>query len=222
MVDLRGDRFDDTTYATSVGLIARYIPESKTFCHILGANIYYDWRQGNVGYFNQIGAGIEILGRRWDFRANAYVPLGAKRHVHRCVFDDYIGDYYVIDSQYEKVSYGFNGEVGYYLVRGKDFLLYAAAGPYYIAGNSCTVNTRGGMIRLKPMYRDFVAVDARYSHDPLFRNIWQVAVVFNIPLYAISKTNRPPCGLKDQQIYQPVERFEVMPMTRCQRWETNY
>ncbi len=222
MIDLRLDRFDNVTYSSSVGLIARYIPESNAFCHMLGANLYYDFRQGSVGYFNQIGVGVEVLGRRWDFRANAYIPVGPRHQVHKCLYDDYIGPYYAIDIQNELVSYGFNGEVGYYFVRGKDFLLYGAAGPYYIAGRKYHDKTRGGMIRIKPMYRDFAAVEVMFSHDPLFNNIWQVNFSINLPLYELSKTNRPPCGLKNQQIYQPVQRFEVMPLSRCDCWETNY
>ena len=222
-LDLRGHRFDNNTYAANVGIGGRYVPKNDSgFCEMLGLNIYYDYRQGCVGYYQQIGAGIEVLGRRWDFRANAYAPFGARRHIKTCFFNDYEGDFFAKRQDIESVSYSFNGEVGYLAINGKNFSFYMAGGPYFLARGRCCTSTVGVEARIRPKYRDYVALDLSARYDDLFGTIWQASIIFTLPLYQISNLNERPCGLRDWQIYQPVERFEVMPLSKRSCWETNF
>ena len=222
MLDLRGHRFDDNTYAANVGVIGRYIPSPELFCYILGLNAYYDYRQGGLGYFQQVGAGAEILGKRWDFRANAYVPFGGKKNTKNCVFDDFEGGFVITNSFLEEVSYSFNAEVGYLAVNSKNFLFYTAIGPYYIAGRKCDWTTAGVKARIRPQYKDYFAIDFSVSYDSLFKTIYQGAFIVYVPLYQIVNQNKRPCGITDRQIYQPVERFEVMPLMRQSCWHSNF
>ena len=47
----------------------------------LGAYGYWDHRRsGNGNFFDQATLGAEALGRDWDFRANAYVPVGTRAY----------------------------------------------------------------------------------------------------------------------------------------------
>jgi len=222
MLDLRGHRFDDNTYAANIGVIARYIPTPNTFCYILGLNAYYDYRQGGLGYFQQAGVGIEILGKRWDIRANAYVPFGGKTNTKACVFDDYLGGYVITNNFLEEISYSFNAEVGYLAINSKNILFYAAIGPYYIAGRKCDTTTAGGKFRIRPQYKDYFAIDLSVSHDSIFETIYQAEFIIYLPLYQIANQKRSPCGITDRQIYQPVERFEVMPLMRQNCWNSNF
>lgn len=220
MIDLRGHRFDNNTYAANVGLVARYIP--KSFCELLGANVYYDFRQGKIGNFQQIGVGIEILGKRWDFRANGYIPISTKKRVRKCLFDDYTDGFFMMDRRTESISYGYNAEIGCLAVRTDTFLLYLAGGPYYITGRKCHEKTRGGEVRMRPQYKDYVALDLRLSHDPVFETVFQAQIIVSIPLYQITGQNKNHCGITDRQIYQPVERFEVMPIGKCRCVQANF
>jgi hypothetical protein len=218
MIDLRGHRFDSTFYSANVGVGGRFVPDGcDCYCKILGFNAFYDWRQGCLGYFEQLGVGLEVLGKRWDIRGNVYVPFGPKKHHRRCLFNGYEDDFFYQEDIFEAVSYAFNAEVGVYLYYGCDFSLYLAGGPYYIAGRQCVDKTRGGEIRLKPQYQDFLALDFSYRYDSLFHSIWQAEIAVYVPLYILKNQNCRPCGLRDWQIYQPIERFEVMPIgyRRC-------
>ena len=222
MLDLRGHRFDNNRYAANVGLAGRYIPKSNGFCQILGFNTFWDWRQGHKGTYNQLGAGLEVLGKRWDFRANGYAPIGVKRRKTKCVFDQYEGGYFAIHRECEFTSYGFNAEVGYYAVRSDNFFLYAAIGPYYLV-RKCHDRTRGGMFRIRPQYKDYLAIDASVSYDSVFKTVYQAQIIFYLPLYQLSKKgNQRPCNLTDYQIYQPIERFEVMPLGKRSCWQRNF
>jgi hypothetical protein len=222
MLDLRGHRFDNTKYASNVGFVGRYIPE--TFCQILGVNAYWDYRQGSWGGFHQLGVGIEVLGKRLDFRANGYIPLSTTERVKTCVFDDYIGDYVITRRKIEFVSYGYNAEVGYLAVRSNSFLLYGAASLYYLSGRGINTDTRGGKFRLRPQYKDYFAVDLSVSYDNIFRTVYQAEIILSIPLYQIAsyKYKKSPCGITDRQVYQPVERYEIMPIGKKCCWKTNF
>lgn len=224
LLDLRGHRFDNNTYAANAGVGGRYIPDPglDKFCEILGFNAYYDFRQGCIGYYQQVGLGLEVLGRRWDLRANAYAPFGKRRHISRCVFDDYDGDYYAIRDSIESISYSFNAELGFLLLDKNNFTLYAAGGPYFLARAKCNDGVPGGEIRLRPQYKDYIALDLSWRYDELFETIWQLGIILNLPLYQISNSNKYPCGMSDRQIYQPIERFEVMPLSKRTCWFTNW
>lgn len=74
--NLRG-RFDDnSSREANIGLGVRSMQENGWN---LGAYGYLDRRRSDHGnYFNQTTLGAEALGRDWEFRANAYQPLGDK------------------------------------------------------------------------------------------------------------------------------------------------
>ncbi len=221
MVDLRGHRFDNNTFAANLGVATRYIPECDTFCELLGVNLFYDYRHGHQGNFNQIGLGLEVLGKNWDFRANGYVPLYRLiRHETR-VWDCFEGGFVAKRKKYEYTSYGYNLEIGYYLLQRKDFFLYAAAGPYYLARRSFQ-NTTGGEIRLRPQYKNYLALDLKYSYDPAFKSVFQATVILYLPLYQIARQNTAPCRITDRQVYQPIERFEIMPLGKRCCWRANW
>ena len=230
MVDARVHRFDNNTYAANLGLAGRYLPSPNTFCQILGFNIFGDWRQGlNVHHnYYQLGLGVEILARRWDLRANAYFPFGPMMHHTKCVFE-FEGGFKAVHRKCEGVSYGYNAEVGYYFLGikpatgEKPFLLYGAIGPYYLA-RKCHDETLGGRVRLRPQYKDYFALDLSYSYDPVYRSVFQAEIIVSLPLYQMfsGPTRRGPCGMSDRQVYQPIERFEVMPLGKRSCWHTNF
>ena len=85
-LNLRGHIFDDGRLASNVGIGYRQLWRDYVF----GGNIYYDYRNTHRLNYNQISAGFEVLGKRWDFRINGYLPVGAKatrrlwKNLHGC------------------------------------------------------------------------------------------------------------------------------------------
>lgn len=43
---------------------------------VFGVNAFYDGRNTDLRWYNQIGFGAELIGERWDLRANVYIPVG--------------------------------------------------------------------------------------------------------------------------------------------------
>jgi hypothetical protein len=74
--NLRG-RFDDNeNYEGNLGLGMRGMQPSGWN---LGGYGYLDRKRSETGnYFNQVTLGAEALGLDWDFRANAYLPVGTR------------------------------------------------------------------------------------------------------------------------------------------------
>jgi hypothetical protein len=65
--------FDDTSFwETQVGGGARWLVEDS----VLGVNGFWDGRNSNVGFYNQLGFGFELLREKWEFRSNFYFPIG--------------------------------------------------------------------------------------------------------------------------------------------------
>jgi len=214
MVDLRihsiNSMCKDNTYGASVGLVERYIPSSS--CRMWGFNGFWDYRQGSLGQWHQLGLGVETLGKRWDFRANGYWPLedAAKK---TCVFDDFSGGFFMKTVKFESAFAGVNAEVGWKPIRSRNFQLYAAAGPYYISGD-CS-KAWGGRARLRPQYQDVAAIEGIVSYDHIFGVIYQVQVIFSIPLYRDPANHRrAPCDIYNREVFQPVERWDIILLDR--------
>ncbi len=187
----------------------------------LGANLYYDFRQGKKGNYNQIGLGLEALGNRWEMRGNGYIPISVNQHIDKCVFNKYIGNFFAVNEQFESSSYGFNAEVGYYIVQSENFSLFAAAGPYYFAGKKFSGRT-GGEFRIRPQYRDYLAVEASVSHDNFFGTVYQARVTLILPLYQMSTYLKTKSPISNRIIYQTVDRNQVIPLENRCCWKRNF
>lgn len=214
LLELRGVVFDDGKFAANAGLIGRFL--SKSFCEIFGWNIFYDYRQGSRGNYNQISGGFEVLNKRWELHINGGAPVGKRKHTKKCVFDNYIGPYREVCKRSEAADYFADGSLGYYFVNGKNFQMYLGVGSYYING---PINTSavGGKAVLRPQFGDVLSVELSVSHDHLFDTIYQVNAVLTLPLYRLSpvlKKKRGPCGMTTRQVYQPIDRDMIL-YKRC-------
>jgi hypothetical protein len=72
-VNPRASYTDNSSEEYNLGVGYRHLLAPKHL--ILGANVYYDYRETSLGSrFNQLGFGLEILGDWVDARANYYLP----------------------------------------------------------------------------------------------------------------------------------------------------
>ncbi len=108
---------------------------------LLGTYLAYDNRNTGSTSFNQIGAGFESLGDDWDFRANAYIPVGNKNTLisqsttgtfafskHNLLLD--------LAQQYQTALTGFDTEIGTKLFPlGDDGAVRLYGGTYYYSGD---------------------------------------------------------------------------------------
>jgi len=218
--ELRGMAYDDGTLGANVGFIGRYLPES--LCQVYGFNLFYDFREGPHLNHSQLGGGLEVLSRRWEVHADVNFGVGRSSrsgHYQTCVYD-YPGDFHAVVKCYEFVDSFVDARAGYYPVVSDLFQLYVEAGPYYIFGKHASAF--GGKASIRPQLSDWFSVVGSVSHDPIFDTIWQVNVVFTLPLYNFSslKNKTGPCGVTNRQIYQPIDRDMILRKRCC--WQFNW
>jgi hypothetical protein len=205
LLQLNGAVFDDGKASASVGFLGRFL--SRSFCEVFGLNLFYDFRQGKQGNYNQVSGGLDILNKRWEVHAMGRFPVGNKVHSKAVFFHHYLGPYFFITREYEYAIDHVDLTAGYYPVLGKSFQLYASAGPYYLFGKF-NASAFGVKAMIRPQYKDYFSLELSISHDRIFQTIYQVNVVISVPLYAYSsslKHKKGPCGVSNRQIYQPVD-----------------
>jgi hypothetical protein len=147
------------TWEGNIGLGVRRVNDSETA--IYGAYAFYDHLKSvNDNMFSQITIGAERLGLVWDFRANAYLPIGTKQYTKdnytKVIIDQHnLIEYY--KSTTEVATAGGDVEVGRTLgsqkLRG------------YLAAYSFGKDLTGPRVRFEYQLNDHFALNAAVQYD---------------------------------------------------------
>ena len=210
-LDLRGHVFNNGKLAANAGLGLRYVDSSWVY----GVNAYYDYRQTHRFHYNQVSAGLEALGKLWDIRINGYLPVGKKQSsLFSPHFYDFKGNS-IISRKQEFTFKGANAELGAHIKTWKHVALYAAAGPYYLAGKGKTA--WGGEGRVSLDLFDYVRLEGNASYDRIFKGIVQGQLSLILPLGRRAKIRQRTSSchndlvLRERSV-QPVYRNEIIPV----------
>jgi hypothetical protein len=213
-LDVRGHLFDNGKLAANAGLGVRYMTRSR----VNGLNAYYDYRNTKRQHYNQVAAGLESLGRIWDFRINGYLPVGRKQspfsHPKFAVFE---GHSLLVKRDRNFAMKGGNAEVGAHIDHFENAPLYFAGGPYYLTGVGKT--TWGGELRGSvDLFRRYLRLEGNVSYDHFFKWIGQAQVSINIPFgrrWTVEKKAGRSCAKKATlyaRAIQRADRFEIIPV----------
>ncbi len=213
-LDLRGHVFDNGKMAANAGLGVRYLANSRVW----GVNSYYDYRNTHRQHYNQVAAGLETLGKIWDFRINGYLPVGWKQsRLYHTKFDLFEGHYMILRSSRNFAMKGANAEAGFHLDCFRQAPLYFAGGPYYLTGKGAS--TWGGELRASvDLFNRYVRLEGRTAYDHFFKWTGQGIVSVNVPFGARAKVKQDPCTSRCDAVslaarmVQPVDRMEIIPV----------
>ncbi|MES2344861.1 MAG: right-handed parallel beta-helix repeat-containing protein [Chlamydiota bacterium] len=178
-LDLRGHVFNNGKLAGNVGIGARsYL---RSINHLLGYYLYYDIRQGGHHLTaQQLSPGIELLGKRMEYRINGYFPVGnQKSHAYDYSFDEFKDNNIILKYKKQYVMKGVDAEIGVHIAQNTNYDFYAGAGPYYFQAPHD--KSWGGKVRLNGKYREYVTLEGSYSYDHVFGSIFQGSVGISIP-----------------------------------------
>ncbi len=231
-IDLRGHVFNDGRWAANAGLGGRYACEYG----ILGLNAYYDYRDSKeLGSQNQVGGGLELLGKYVDLRINGYAPIG-KTTKKECPCFDHFACNTAIARQVVAASLAdIDGEIGMYIPGVSKWVdLYAAIGPYYLFEKQVDGATLGGKWggrgRVSLKVYDGITIGGDITYDPIFNTRAQGWISLSFPFGPANlrqygprlKEKYPaPCDETARQfarMTQPVYRNEIIPIqntTHC-------
>lgn len=214
--DGRGYLFNDHRWGASAGAGYRHtLPDE---CHVFGANIYYDYLEGDFHPFHELGLGFELLSPTWDFRVNGYYHLGANvKRSNEVIFDQYEGGFL---AECRKTEYAFDkvdAEIGRrfcYCPCGT--WVYLGLGPYYARRQS--EDFFGGFFRAEVRINDIVSLEGRVSYDEIYKTRAQGRVLISIPLERLCCANSCCRDL----LTEPVRREGVMFTDSCCNWTWNW
>jgi trimeric autotransporter adhesin len=212
-LDLRGHVFDNGKMAANTGAGIRGI----WGCRAYGLNAYYDYRNTKRLHYNQIGVGLETLGKLWDLRINGYLPVGKKvTSPYETDFYTFSGHSMIVSQKYQFGMKGADAELGFHFGKSRLFDFYAAAGPYYFIGE-IGPNVWGGKARLAGTFKEYITVEISDSCDRMFHNKFQGQITLSLPFGIKSKVKkkgcRNTCKLADalvSRMVQPVGRQEII------------
>ena len=180
-IDGRGHIFDNGKWAANAGLGVRYLKENWNT--VFGANIFYDYRQANHrGSFNQVGGGIELLWKDWDFRANGYWPVGKTVQYDKPGALFFQGHNALLYRKAQYAMRGGNAEIGANFIDRKYFKGHLALGGYCFTSDQIKKTAAGPTVRLTADISSYFKIEGQYSYDSIFKNIVQGMISFTIPL----------------------------------------
>jgi hypothetical protein len=179
-LDLRGHVFNDGKLAGNFGLGERTFIQSIN--HIFGVYLYYDARHDTHGLnVSQLSPGVEFIGKRVEYRMNGYFPVGrAQSHRYGNEFSQFKANQIIVSRKKKYTLKGGDAELGFHLTQSTRQDFYVGAGPYYFTADP--FSSWGGKARLLWRYKDYVSLEASYSYDRLFHNIFQGTVGLMYPL----------------------------------------
>ena len=206
-LDLRGHVFNDGKLAGNIGLGERtYI---SSINHLLGVYCYYDVRQENHHLtVNQIGPGIEFLGKRMEYRINGYFPVGRdESHSYNRKFKKFEGHSIFMKQKRKYAMLGVDAEVGAHITQSTNHDVYAGFGPYYFTADP--FSAWGGKARFLWRYKEYVSLEASYSYDHLFKNVIQGTIGFSYPFGKKLQRKGENCDLVLSRGAFAPYRFEI-------------
>ena len=203
--ELQGHIFNDGTWAANGGVGFRFLMAPKRL--VVGLNAFYDYREGHhTSFFNQTGAGLELLGTKWDLRLNGYIPVGQTQKKY---FETKNA---ITDKYCEYVMGGADLELGGQIFRTSYVDMHSTFGGYYFSGISS--KARGGFLRLKSHFTRFFHLEGQVSYDSLFKTIFQLELALNLPFGARREIYKHlPCSsclYMSERLVEPVSRFEII------------
>ena len=202
----RGHLFNDYKVAANVGFGMRFPVFGEKY--LVGANLFYDCRQSSHLFTNQIGGGLEWLGKVIDFRLNGYLPVGKQQHLEIKKFQRFFGSHVFIKKHFKGALPCIDGEIGTPLLKN----FYFSAGSYYLFEQDKKHiklgNALGGRLRGEVNFGQHVTLSAVLTHDKIFHTRLQGVLSINIPLGKWKSTDQGQRCLRQT----PIMRNEIIPI----------
>ncbi len=208
-LDARGHVFDNGKWAANVGVGLRTLWGNRAY----GINTYYDYRNTRRFHSNQLGVGLETLGKRFDFRINGYLPLGAKiSNPYDTTFKTFSGNELLLSQKFQSAMKGSDAECGVHFGKSKSFDFYTAAGPYYFIGEKAPA-TWGGKARIAATFKDIFTLEISDSYDRTFHNKFQGQISLSFSFGP--KSTGHTCN--NDRMLQPVARQEIIVIDKIRK-----
>lgn len=212
-IDARYHAMDSGGCAANLGIGVRTILPG--FNQIVGANIYYDYRNAYDVGFSQIGFGLEMINCLWSCRLNGYLPVGRKKAlVSFCREDSFEGSFFFQKERFADSLAGADFGVDALVARICCTDIYLGFGVYYYKAKKCEPDIYGTEYRLSAKLTDYLSFDLDVTHDSVFNTRLQGQLAFTVPFGAF-------CG-RSERMFLPVRRREIIVLGRHNWYTWNF
>lgn len=179
---------------------------------IMGISFWSDGQHsGGQNFFPQVGAGLEFLGDRIDFRANGYAPVGSRQENR----DVIVGATPTFTGN--NISVATTGITDIALTVGEaelaariaDLEAWAFTGVYGMSGGG--IEEVGGKIGLRGYATPDLALSIALTNDDEF----DTRAVFNLTWFiGRTRAENCPCGTLDDRFREPVIRNDYVALAQ--------
>ncbi len=210
--DIRLHFFNDWKAAANTGFGIRYQPDSVKA--IFGLNGFFDFRHANHSTFEQLGGGFEILGTKWETRANCYFPIINRNNLYDTSFIGFSAHQALFSVKRELAFKGFDVSLARTLVQKQYYTLSSTLGGYMFFADF-NKKAEGGLFKLKSNISNYFSLEVQTSYDTLFGGIVQGQVGLSVPFGKKVKARKKDLSCQDKitlasRIVEPVDRFEII------------
>lgn len=193
-------------------------------CCYDGYYLYYDYLEGRLGKYHQLGFSYEKIEDYYEFRLNTYLPVDIKgkkelKDVRKDFNNTGVSTPYVAKAFcIERPVTGFDVEAGSHC-RTECFDAYAGFGFYYF-GRDCCKDLLGMKGVLRFFCGQFFEAQGQLTWDRCNRVLLRGQIAVKLPFDLICD----PCGFKSCWICPPNRIYRDGPihLDRCCEFKTNF
>lgn len=232
LVDVRSHYIQSSHYASNVGIGLRTLLTDQA---IVGANVFYDYRNSSVSCYDQVGVGGELLNCFLDVRVNGYFPVSDRTRCSSPSTFLYTGGFFASRRFKEHAYRNVDLEFGK-AFNGLPFTPYLAVGTYYLdsrrtRNTGITHNTRavGTRWRVMSKFWDFLTLEVNGSYDPIFKGRYQFYAAVDFALFSLCCNTLKeffectPCRTCfEDRMRERIYRNELIILKKKCFWTTNY
>ena len=207
--DLRVVNFDNADYwEFNAGGGSRWYNADRD--RIFGVNAYYDGRKTATTFFNQIGVGVESLGRYVDFRANGYAVVGPNSSIIGYNNPTFRGSNIVLDTLVENALSGFDFEIGTPIPFLERWDTRAFVGHYHYAAEQGP-DVSGVRVRLEANVNHNVSLYFAAQHDAVLRTTVSGGIAMNFGGRKVCREQRGTVDRLDARVVRDVNIVSYSP-----------
>ncbi|MBM3197883.1 MAG: hypothetical protein FJZ58_01335 [Chlamydiae bacterium] len=211
-LDFRAHLFNNGKPAANLGFGLRYLPDHLHA--VFGINGFLDIKATSHSSFEQVGAGIEILGTKWQMQANGYFPMFSHNHLYQVGFYTFQGNHALFRAKRELAFKGYDLSCKRLLWSSRLCDLSATLGGYQFFADY-EQRASGGLFKMQTNLTPYLSFEGQASYDSLFKGILQIQMSLSIPFgKRISlKNTKLSCVQRSRlahNISEEVDRFEMI------------
>lgn len=143
---------------------------------VYGASIWWDWDDGHVRAFNQVGGSFESIGNYYSLRGNFGIPVGETEGFSHATVGtpDFVGHNIAaqVTRYFDNAMKSFDIEMATPMPGIGKYGFEWGLGVYHLTGEN--IDTTGGSARLQAQISENLWMNGIYTYDDMFQSLFSL------------------------------------------------